>query len=163
MSANKRNPRTRPVFKISAVDDQDKFQPLPAAIGEYPFRLDIKKVLPDITEDKIVFHITGDTGGMRSPRYQQGVASEMTRQYQEINAENDKPQFLLHLGDVVYNFGQASEYYNQFFNPYREYPAPIFAIAGNHDADIDPTENNPPKSLDAFTTVFCNAERRVLK
>lgn len=163
MSAKKRNPRTRPVFKISAVDDQEKFQPLPAAIGEYPFRLDIKKVLPDITEDKIVFHITGDTGGLRSPRYQQGVVAEMNRQYQEVNAENDKPQFLFHLGDVVYNFGQASEYYNQFFNPYRDYPAPIFAIAGNHDADIDPTENKPPKSLDAFTTVFCNAERRELK
>src|ERR1700761_759729 len=145
MSANKRNPRIRPVFKISAVDDQEKFKPVPTATGEYPFRLDIKKVLPDIRDGKIVFHVAGDTGGTRSPRFQQSVVAEMTRQYQESNNEKDKPQFLFHLGDVVYNFGQASEYYNQFFNPYRDYPAPIFAIAGNHDADIDPAEVNPPK------------------
>ncbi len=163
MSPAKRNPRTRPVFKLSATDDQEKFKPLPAATGSYPFRLDIKKVLPEIGDDQIVFHVAGDTGGTRSPQNQQRVASEMIRQYLDGFAGSARPQFLFHLGDIVYNFGQASEYFSQFFNPYWDYPAPIFAIAGNHDADIDPSQANPPKSLDAFTTVFCNTETRILK
>jgi acid phosphatase type 7 len=163
MPAAKRNARTRPVFKISASDDQEKFKPVPAATGAYPFRLDIKKILPEIPEDQIVFHVAGDTGGTRSPQHQQRVAGEMIRQCQELNAEGARPQFLFHLGDIVYNFGQASEYYRQFFNPFWDYPAPIFAIAGNHDADIDLADPNPAKSLDAFVTVFCNTETRVLK
>ena len=43
------------------------------------------------------------------------------------------PSFFYHLGDVVYNFGEAAYYYDQFYEPYRNYPAPILGIPGNHD------------------------------
>jgi hypothetical protein len=45
------------------------------------------------------------------------------------------PSFLYDLGDVIYKFGEASEYYSQFYEPYAHYPAPIFAIPGNKDGE----------------------------
>jgi len=153
-------PRTRPVFKTAALDDQEKFQPLPAPAGHYPYRLDIKKVLPGLPNDKMVFHMTGDTGGLAFPVYKHKVANEMIRQYDEATSPGDRPQFFFHLGDVVYNFGQAQEYYPQFFEPYEQYPAPIFAIPGNHDGDIDPFDPEKPHSLSAFVQVFCDNHSR---
>jgi hypothetical protein len=69
-----------------------------------------------------------------------------------------RPAFFYHLGDVVYFFGQGQYYYDQFYDPYRDYPAPIFAIPGNHDAVVykSPTAT-PPKSLAAFQAQFCAA------
>ncbi|MBS1524762.1 MAG: metallophosphoesterase [Bacteroidetes bacterium] len=163
MSSNQRNPRTRPVFKLSAVDDQEKFKPVPLPSGKYPYRLNIKDVIPGLPQSGFAFHIVGDTGGTRSPEYQKSVVDEMIRQCSETTRDNEKPQFLFHLGDVVYNFGQASEYYDQFFNPYRDYPCPIFAIPGNHDADVNPLDKEQPRTLDAFETVFCDTESRSLK
>jgi hypothetical protein len=46
------------------------------------------------------------------------------------------PAFLFHLGDVVYNFGEGQHYYDQFYEPYRRYDRPIFAIPGNHDGAV---------------------------
>ncbi|HVV56524.1 MAG TPA: metallophosphoesterase [Mucilaginibacter sp.] len=158
MPENTRNPRTRPVFKVSAVDDQEKFKPVPAPAGQYPFRLNIDDVLTGISTDSFTFHVAGDTGGIRSPEFQKGVISAMTAQF----SEPEPPQFMFHLGDVVYNYGQASGYYDQFFNPYRDYPGPIFAIPGNHDADIDPLDKQKPQSLDAFRAVFCDTESRLI-
>lgn len=160
MPEKKRNPRTRPVFKVSAIDDQEKFKPLPPATGSYPYRLNIENVLPGLDQNKLVFHMAGDTGSLRSPGFQKLVATEMTRQYDSELTAADKPQFLFHLGDVVYNFGQVSQYYDQFFSPYKSYPAPVFAIPGNHDADVDPLDPEKPQSLDAFRAVFCNTEMK---
>jgi Calcineurin-like phosphoesterase len=56
---------------------------------------------------------------------------------------------------VVYSFGEAEYYYDQFYDPYRDYPAPIFAIAGNHDGMVAPTTNTP--TLKAFLENFCTA------
>ena len=39
---------------------------------------------------------------------------------------------------VVYNFGESRYYYDQFYEPFRAYPAPIFAIPGNHDSFVVP-------------------------
>ena len=50
----------------------------------------------------------------------------------------NRPAFLFHLGDVVYNFGESRYYYDQFYEPYRAYPAPVFAVAGNHDSFVIP-------------------------
>ena len=36
----------------------------------------------------------------------------------------------------------------------------MFAIAGNHDGDVDPRAKVPYKSLDAFMKVFCDVESR---
>jgi len=154
------NRRSRPVFKIAAHDDQEKFQQLPEATSPYPYHLDIEKVLPGLPDNKMVFHMAGDTGGLISPIFKHQVANEMTRQCHETASPADKPAFFFHLGDVVYNYGQAAEYYPQFFEPYEHYPGPVFAIAGNHDGDIDPFDPNKPKSLDAFMQVFCDNESR---
>jgi len=154
------NPRKRPVFKTAAIDDQEKFQPLPAPTGHYPYHLDIEKVLPYTNNQKMVLHMCGDTGGLTLDEYNHKVAHAMIHQIEAIEAVEDKPQFFFHLGDVVYNYGQEAEYYPQFFNAYQNYPLPIFAISGNHDADVDPVDPNKPTSLEAFLKVFCDTESR---
>ncbi len=63
------------------------------------------------------------------------------------------PQFFFHLGDVIYNFGEVQYYYDQFYEPYRDYPAPIFALAGNHDGMVAPGTN--VSTLAAFLDNFC--------
>ena len=65
------------------------------------------------------------------------------------------PSFAYHLGDVVYSFGESIYYYDQFYDPYRDYPAPIFAIPGNHDGMVAPNTN--AVTLDAFLKNFCTA------
>jgi acid phosphatase type 7 len=154
------NKRTRPIFKTAAIDDQEKFKPLPQPTGAYPYQLEIEKVIPDLPGNKMVFHMAGDTGGLIMPVYKHRVASEMAWQCIEGDIAGDRPQFFFHLGDVVYNYGQQEEYYPQFFEPYNDYPNPIFAIAGNHDADLDPFDTEKRNSLDAFTKVFCNTESK---
>jgi len=152
------NIRTRPVFKTAALDDQEKFKALPQPTGNYPYHLDITRILPDLPHNKMVFHMAGDTGGLVMPVYKHRVADEMIKQYNDDTRAEDKPQFFFHLGDVVYNFGAQEEYYPQFFEPYQHYPAPIFAIPGNHDADVDPFESGERGTLEAFIKVFCDTK-----
>jgi hypothetical protein len=69
--------------------------------------------------------------------------------------------FCFHLGDVIYNFGEAEYYYDQFYEPFREYDRPIFAIPGNHDGEViyitgGPQPDTP--SLQAFIANFCAAK-----
>ncbi|MDN3548162.1 metallophosphoesterase family protein [Mucilaginibacter aquaedulcis] len=148
----------KPVFKLGQPDDSYKFQPLPAPSGKYPYHLYIEKILPDVGNQKISFHTLGDTGSVRDPDTIGIVVNEMIKHYNCDSA--DQPQFLYHLGDVVYNHGEAERYEQQFFVPYKSYPAPIFAIAGNHDSDINPANPTPYKSLDAFSKVFCDTVLR---
>src|SRR3984957_364356 len=103
---------------------------------------------------QIVFHSVGDTGSVVGPATQSLVADKMVTDFNETNAA-DVPSFLFHLGDVVYYFGEATYYYDQFFEPYRDYPAPILAIAGNHDGVVYPKDPSP--TLDAFVRNFCAA------
>ena len=150
--------RTRPVFKMAAIDDQDKFKPLPAATGHYPYHIELKDSVTEIPVEKLTFQLAGDTGGIQQPFYQHRVVKAMVSQFKTA----DEPQFFFHLGDVVYNFGQQQEYEPQFFKPFKDYPAPIFAIAGNHDGDVDPLDALQPQSLDAFVKVFCADKRKPL-
>jgi hypothetical protein len=143
--------------------DNSPFRPLPAPTGAEPFRLDITKVINQLpSNDKMVFHVVGDTGGIKIPTDQQLVGNKMEEQFNAGKKPEEQPLFFYHLGDVVYYYGEESEYNNQFFEPYIHYPAPIFAIPGNHDGDIDPTNQNPPASLEAFVKVFCDTETRHL-
>lgn len=64
-----------------------------------------------------------------------------------------KHSFLYHLGNIVYNHDEAHEYPQQFLIPYDHYPKPVFAIAGNHDGDINPDNNLAYESLGAFMLV----------
>jgi hypothetical protein len=102
---------------------------------------------------QIVFHSVGDTGSVVGPATQSLVADKMVSDFDEANPA-DVPSFFFHLGDVVYYFGEASYYYDQFYEPYRSYPAPIFAIAGNHDGVVYPKDPTP--TLDAFLRNFCS-------
>ena len=103
---------------------------------------------------QIVFHSVGDTGSVVGPGTQSLVADKMVTDFTEANPA-DVPSFLFHLGDVVYYFGEATYYYDQFYTPYRDYPAPILAIAGNHDGIVYPKD--PAPTLDAFLKNFCTA------
>lgn len=103
---------------------------------------------------QIVFHAVGDTGNTRSTGPQNEVADKMTGDYDDQDPKS-VPAFFYHLGDVVYSFGEAEYYYDQFYEPYRDYPAPIFAIAGNHDGMVAPSTTVP--SLRAFLANFCTA------
>jgi predicted phosphodiesterase len=149
--------RTKPIFKLNQPDDNYKFLPLPEPFGKYPYHLKPNLGNPD--SQKMFFHVAGDTGGIKSPAFQRLVADEMAKQC--LSTEN-RPDFLFHLGDIVYHFGEASQYEQQFFNPYKNYPLPIYAIAGNHDSDINPLAETPYPSLYAFSSVFCGTEPRIV-
>ncbi|AMR32812.1 metallophosphoesterase [Mucilaginibacter sp. PAMC 26640] len=153
---------TGPVFKLHQPDDSAKFQPMPAATGEYPYHLKLSAVKAATQQNKMVFQMLGDSGSVRDLSFLHKVAAEMTEQFTQTQNLADRPQFLYHLGDIVYNHGEASEYHSQFFEPFSQYPAPIFAIAGNHDADVNPDSTAPYKSLDAFNTVFCDSAPRMV-
>jgi len=104
---------------------------------------------------QLVFHSVGDTGADKEYRVkdEDDVAAMMAHDLMNA-AENERPAFFFHLGDVVYEFGQASSYYAHFYEPYCTYNAPIFAIPGNHDGMIwDPSMT----TLQAFLDNFCAA------
>ncbi|MGH7878826.1 MAG: metallophosphoesterase family protein, partial [Candidatus Binataceae bacterium] len=101
---------------------------------------------------QIVFHSTGDCGNTRSPDPQNRVADKMVADFVEQDPK-EVPQFNLLLGDVVYSFGESQYYYDQFYEPYRNYGAPILAVAGNHDGMVSPLAH--AASLVAFLRNFC--------
>jgi Calcineurin-like phosphoesterase len=101
---------------------------------------------------QLVFHATGDCGSTKGPATQNEVADKMTSDFVEADPK-EVPQFALLLGDVVYNFGEGTYYYDQFYEPYRDYPAPILACAGNHDGMISPEAH--ATSLAAYLSNFC--------
>jgi predicted MPP superfamily phosphohydrolase len=122
--------------------------------------LPLEEILPEAEMDglrrseKLVFHTVGNTGGIKNPHMQMLVAGCMQEQFSTPRVQ-DRPAFLYHLGDVVYFYGSAENYYSQFYLPYAHYPAPIFAIPGNHDGDVDPDHSAP--SLHGFVRNFCAA------
>jgi hypothetical protein len=106
------------------------------------------------TAGQIVFHVVGDSGSVNGPATQSLVADKMVADFTDPSPA-DRPQFCFHLGDVVYSFGEAKFYYDQFYDPYRNYPAPIVAIPGNHDGQVYSTDSAP--SLTAFLENFVTA------
>ncbi len=147
------------------VNDSTCFQPLPQPTGTYPYRLDLKSVVGEknydaiIKTQKMVFHTVGDTGDEIDSHYQKLVAQNMATQFEENKTNN--PAFFYILGDVVYNFGEADKYGKQFYEPYQFYKAPIFAIPGNHDGDINPNTRNKMASLYAFKKYFCDDAQKI--
>src|SRR5579872_6572472 len=131
-----------------------QLQPIPAPRSTTP--MDLASVIgANATQNiqdagAIVFHAVGDTGGIHSPQFQFAVADAMASDVA------NGASFWYHLGDVVYYFGQEQYYFEQFYDPYRDYNAPIFAIPGNHDGAIFKGETE--KSLDAFIANFCTKQ-----
>lgn len=150
--------------EIDKLNAEHKLLPLPfpGPRGGVEPRLTLEQVfggnrraIKNITANgQLVFHATGDCGSTRGPLSQNEVADKMVGDFQESGAK-EIPQFNLLLGDVVYNFGEAKYYYDQFYEPYRDYPAPILACAGNHDGMVSPEAH--ATSLAAFLRNFCAA------
>lgn len=107
---------------------------------------------------QITFHSGGDTGASTDTkgkyRNEITVADQMTDDCRS-NDPKIRPRFFYHLGDTVYNFCEPEYWYDQFYEPYRNYPGPIFAIPGNHDSFI--THGTPAASypLVTFSRNFC--------
>ncbi len=140
---------------------------LPPPTSAAPYRLNLDSILSKDTmatitaNNRLVFHAVGDTGGVNTTTYQQQVATYMELDFNDADKAGRNPSFFYHLGDVVYYDGEIPNYYWEFYEPYLHYPAPIFAIPGNHDGDVDPSDanNQPSDSLKGFVRNFC-AQRR---
>lgn len=106
---------------------------------------------------RIVFHSAGDTGATQGPKSENAVVDKMLTDF-DGESPDALPQFFYHLGDIVYSFGEHKYYYDQFYDAFRNYGRPIFAIAGNHDGIVLPPpagSGNPNDSLAAFLANFC--------
>src|ERR1700733_8098378 len=106
---------------------------------------------------RIVFQTAGDTGATAGPSSENTVVDKMLTDFQG-ESPDALPQFFYHLGDIVYSFGEHKYYYDQFYDAFRNYGRPIFAIAGNHDGIVLPPpagSGNPNDSLSAFLANFC--------
>ena len=158
-----RHPSDAPAYKIiDELNREHKIAPLPfpPPRGLPEPRLTLTEVLGGgagktnsiIAAGQIVFHATGDCGSTRGPATQSQVADKMVSDFQE-SASRELPRFALLLGDIVYSFDEVQYFYDQFYEPYRDYPAPILALAGNHDGMVSPLAH--AASLDAFLRNFC--------
>ena len=117
------------------------------------------QVIAEINKAKsISFHAFGDSGASNARKYfnELRVADQVTLDSASSHGQRQPAAFLYHLGDVVYNFGEAQYYYDQFYEPFRNYPAPIFAIPGNHDSFIVPGTAPAAVPLTTFQRNFCS-------
>jgi hypothetical protein len=148
-------PKTSPRFiPIPVPQPVNCTLPLTAILGSEKV-----KVIQD--SGQIVFHTVGDTGGYNGTDTQEAVAGAMEAQFTAA-AANAVPAFFYHLGDVIYYNGQSSLYEAQFYEPYKYYPAAIFAIGGNHDGDTVVRRGDLPDtepSLYGFFQNFCAPQR----
>ncbi len=163
-------PRTHKVrrpfgYPVHDPKDFPKFEDFPATTKRN-LVLPLDAVLPTKiaaikAAERLVFHSVGDTGGVNGTDVQDLIAEAMEAQFKGV-AEADMPAFFYHLGDVVYYSGMSRHYPEQFYEPYKYYPAPIFAIPGNHDGDTHTRpgdEPDPEPSLFGFMRNFCDTQR----
>jgi hypothetical protein len=151
---------------------KNQVQPIPPPRKNAPMQLDLADFLgPELIAaieraGQISFHAVGDTGAAKVNKQQtvqraiQNEASVADAMVAEISSGGaNTPAFFFHLGDVIYNFGEAQYYYDQFYEPFRGYDRPIFAIPGNHDGSVFGQGSSAPQvpTLDGFLTNFCAA------
>ena len=145
----------------SALQATQVIEPIPAPRVQPPV-MDLSTVLSaqaiaDIqASGSLVFHSVGDTGGIVRAEPQLSVADALGADLAGKTYASGLPAFFYHLGDVVYYFGQQQYYPEQFYDPYRNYAGPIFAIPGNHDGVMYAKEPIP-YSLQPFVENFCTA------
>jgi len=137
-------------------------EPVPGPLhGNYPV-MKLQDVLGAAATQKIqdagqlVFHMVGDTGApvIQKLTGEDSVANMMVSDF-DTKTDADRPKFFFHLGDVVYYYGEPDYYYSQFYKPYQSYPAPIFAIPGNHDGI---TYDESMETLAGFKAAFCDSQ-----
>jgi hypothetical protein len=97
------------------------------------------KVIRRNDPDRFSFMVIGDTGEGDAPQY--AVVPGFLTVGQDT-------AFTVLSSDVIYPVGATDDYGTKFFRPYQDYPAPIYAIPGNHDWYED---------LNGFMRVFCDA------
>jgi len=156
-----------PYYKRHAED----LQAVPKPSSAQP-RIDLADVLEPTLVDvithagRISFHAVGDTGAAKVDPFQSAakaianeasVADAMSADVRRGGLAG--PAFFFHLGDLVYYFGEGRYYYDQFYEPFRGYDRPIFAIPGNHDGMVFGSQPDTPKvkTLTAFLRNFCSA------
>jgi hypothetical protein len=152
---------------------KSQVQPIPQVRQNAPPNINLADYLPTDVADaidqagKITFHAVGDTGAAKVNRSQTaGTAIEHEAAVADAMAADvtsqgvNGPAFFFDLGDLIYNFGEGQYYYDQFYEPFREYDRPIFAIPGNHDGMVFGSASSAPQvpTLAAFLTNFCAAE-----
>ncbi|AIR96517.1 metallophosphoesterase family protein [Streptomyces glaucescens] len=96
------------------------------------------KVIRRSDPDSFAFLVAGDTGEGGDPQY--AVVPGLLRVGQDT-------QFMIIASDVIYPVGATDDYGDKFFRPYQDYPAPVYAVPGNHDWYED---------LHGFMRVFCD-------
>jgi hypothetical protein len=105
----------------------------------------------------ITFQMVGDIGASTNTTYPGEIrVSDRVTDDCHTSPATDRPRFLYLMGDIVYDFGEPQYYYDQFYDPYRNYPAPIFAIPGNHDSFIVPGTPDGLDPLVTFRRNFCS-------
>jgi hypothetical protein len=144
------------------------FQPLPTPTGKPPYRFDLGQLLTaeeigTITNSGVmVCHTVGDTGDHR------GSQKDFVATMMNSDAESApvKPAFFYHLGDVVYFAGDINMYGDNFYETYKEYPAFIVGITGNHDCQPDDPQDGPvdpnKKPFDGWVQNFMSTTPEVL-
>ncbi|MER6925998.1 metallophosphoesterase, partial [Streptomyces spiralis] len=96
------------------------------------------KVIRRTEADRFSFMVVGDTGEGDDSQY--AVVPGFLK-------ASEGTSFAVIASDVNYPVGSTDDYGTKFFRPYRDYPAPIYAVPGNHDWYED---------LGAFMRVFCD-------
>jgi len=142
-----------PYYKLH----QNQLQKVPKPVID-PSRLSLSDIVDDAfiqtiaVSKKISFHSVGDSGAAKSsgPATEASVADMMVADVRAGGA--GVPSFFFHLGDVIYYFGEDQYYYDQFYEPFRAYDRPIFAIPGNHDGVV---HSPSVPTLKAFLANFC--------
>jgi predicted phosphodiesterase len=136
----------------------DELYGLESALGPHG-----KEVIKRVEKaGQIIFHAVGDTGSSDVRKYRNEIhVSDQLADDFHISKPAAKPAFFYHLGDVVYSFGESKYYYDQFYEPYRNYPAPIFAIPGNHDSFVIPGTPEDERPLTTFARNFCAIQTEI--
>jgi hypothetical protein len=123
------------------------YQELPPPKDPPPFRYDLSRFLTPADVSAIqnagvmVMQTVGDTGDGRGR--QQDFVAGMMKADADASPRDRKPAFLYHLGDVVYFAGDIDKYGDNFYETYKDYPAFIVAISGNHDCQPDDPQDGP--------------------
>lgn len=149
---------------------QKLVQPIPTPRAGAPPYLNLADFLPSEiigainAAGQISFHSVGDTGAAKVSRSQSAAtaigheAAVADAMAEDIQGQAG-PAFFFHLGDIIYNFGEGQYYYDQFYEPFRAYDRPIFAVPGNHDGMVFGRDSSVPQvsTLAAFLVNFCAA------
>ena len=105
----------------------------------------VEQRFPDLVIDRSdldapSFIVLGDPGEADASQY---------AVVEPLLAVGRRTDFMVIASDVIYPAGDVNDYINGFFIPYEDYPAPIYALPGNHDWYA---------LLNGFMYHFCGAE-----